>query len=186
MSTEVTWVVLLFIQIQWWIFPLCYGWCDSHTSGFDQVTPITWRLWRQFKGILLHPWYHRKYESLLPRKPPCDVPCRAQCYICKKKAISEKCEEDVACVRHAGLRKCLSLPCCGACMPGSLPSVVLTHGSFDIAYSYWYVKGRCVKSECCQLCVGCGRCCGASWCGIRWQICDTVWVNRTQESKEWE
>lgn len=104
----------------------------------------------------------------------------------KKKSISEKCEEDVACVRHAGLRKCLSLPCCGACMPGSLPSVVLTHGSFDIAYSYWYVKGRCVKSECCQLCVGCGRCCGASWCGIRWQICDTVWVNRTQESKEWE
>lgn len=134
------WVVLLFIRFQRWIFSLCNGWCDSRTSGFVQVTPITWHLWRQFKGILLHPRYHRKYESLLPRKPPCDVPCRAQCYICKKKSISEKYEEDVACVRHAGLRKCLSLSF-GACMPGSLPSVVLTHSSFDIAYIIDMLKG---------------------------------------------
>lgn len=116
------------------------------------LTPITWHLWRQFKGILLHPRFHCKHESLLPRKPPCDVPCRAQSYICKK-AISEKYEEDVACVRHtqAGLRRCSCLSC-GACVPGSLPSVVLTHSSFDIAYSYWYIKRCCVKSECRQLC----------------------------------
>lgn len=59
-------------------------------------------------------------------------------------------------VCRAALRKCFRVSC-GACMLDSLPSVLLTHSGFDIAYSYWYVKGCFMELESCWLCLGCGR-----------------------------
>lgn len=79
---------------------------------------------------------------------------------------------------RAGLRKCLSISC-DACMLGGLPSVVLTHRSFDIAYSYWYLKGCYLKLESSQLCVGCGRRYRASWCGYYVTV---IWHGVGQES----
>lgn len=126
-----------------------------------------------FKGILLHPWCHCKYSSLLPRKPPWHVPFGTfvKILLCKIWGGWCVCVSCQACVHDA--------PAC----PAVYAHVVPACGDFSIAYSYRQVKGRRLKSESHQSCVGCGRCRRASCCGITWQLCDTEWVNTAHESK---
>lgn len=136
---------------------LTYIWLWLHGPHLSAAVGVcTFR--DDLKGILLNPWCHYKYESLLPRKPPWHVPSGTYWYIHLWKTMRIW----GGCYMWA------------SCSP-AVKAVVLTHSCTHTQWLHLLISGSGKLESCPLLYVSdVAATAGHPHDGVQWRLSDTV------------